>query len=73
MAFFADTAFENVYPLAQLFTDLGLNAVGRYNWITPDQYNEAHSSLNGGFTYQGVHYTGDQSAFHRCRRQLPHP
>ncbi len=62
MAFFADTAVENVYPLAQLFDDLSNNVVGRYNWITPDQYNEAHSSLNGGFTYQGVHYTGDQSA-----------
>jgi len=62
MALFSDTALENVYPLAQLFTDLNNNTVGRYNWITPDQYNEAHSSLNGGFTYQGVHYTGDQSA-----------
>ena len=62
MAFFADTAVRNVYPLGQLITDLSSNAVGRYNWITPDQYNDAHSSLNGGFTYQGVHYTGDQSA-----------
>ena len=62
MAFFNDTAFENVYPLAQLFVDLNNNTVGQYNWITPDQYNEAHSALNGGFTYQGVHYTGDQSA-----------
>jgi len=62
MALFSDTALENVYPLAQLFVDLNDNTVGRYNWITPDQYNEAHSSLNGGFTYQGVHYTGDQSA-----------
>jgi hypothetical protein len=62
MAFFADTAVQNVYPLAQLFTDLNDNTVGRYNWITPDQYNDAHSSLNGGFTYNGVHYTGDQSS-----------
>lgn len=62
MALFRDTALENVYPLAQLFDDLNDNAVGRYNWITPDQYNEAHSSLNGGFTYRGVHYTGDQAA-----------
>ena len=62
MAFFADTALQNVYPLAQLFEDLNNNTVGRYNWITPDQYNDAHSSLNGGFTYQGVHYTGDQSS-----------
>src|SRR5690242_10264766 len=62
MAFFADTATANVYPLAQFFLDLNNGTVGRYNWITPDQYNDAHSSLNGGFTYQGVHYTGDQSS-----------
>lgn len=62
MAFFADSATKNVYPLSQLFTDLNSNSVGRYNWITPDQYNDAHSSLNGGFTYNGVHYTGDQSS-----------
>jgi hypothetical protein len=62
MAFFTDTALENVYPLAQLFLDLAHHTVGRYNWITPDQYNDAHSSLHGGFTYQGVHYTGDQSS-----------
>jgi phosphatidylinositol-3-phosphatase len=62
MAFFADSAVKNVYPLPQLFEDLSNNTVGRYNWITPDQYNEAHSALNAGFTYRGVHYTGDQSA-----------
>lgn len=61
-AFFADTATENVYPLSQFFLDLANGAVGRYNWITPDVYNEAHSSLNGGFMYHGIHYTGDQSA-----------
>ena len=62
MAFFTDSAVRNVYPLSQLTTDLSSNAVGRFNWITPDQYNDAHSSLTGGFNYQGVHYTGDQSA-----------
>jgi phosphatidylinositol-3-phosphatase len=62
MAFFADTAVQNVYPLAQFFTDLNNHAVGQYNWITPNQYDDAHSSLIGGFTYNGVHYTGDQSA-----------
>ena len=45
--------------------DLNNNTVGRYNWITPDQYNDAHSALNGGFTYQGMHYTGDQSSVAR--------
>jgi phosphatidylinositol-3-phosphatase len=59
MAFFTDTALQNVFPLAQLFVDLDNNAVGQYNWITPDQYNDAHSTLNGGFTYNGTNYTGD--------------
>jgi hypothetical protein len=59
MAFFTDTLVQNVYPLAQLFDDLNHNSVGRYNWITPDQFNDAHSTLTGGFTYQGTHYTGD--------------
>jgi hypothetical protein len=61
MAFFADTALQNVYPLAQLFTDLSGNAVGQYNWITPDQYNDAHTALNGGFFYHGIQYTGDSA------------
>jgi hypothetical protein len=61
MAFFADTDLQNVYPLEQLFDDLNNNAVGRYNWITPNQYNDAHSTLTGGFTYNGVHYTGDSA------------
>jgi hypothetical protein len=61
MAFFTDTQLQNVYPLAQLFDDLNNNSIGRYNWITPDQYNDAHSSLNGGFTYNGTHYTGDSA------------
>ena len=62
MAFFADTATQNVYPLAQFFTDLAANTVAQYNWITPNQYDDAHSSLSGGFTYRGVHFTGDQSS-----------
>jgi hypothetical protein len=49
-------------PLQQLATDLANNTVSRYNWITPDQYNDMHSSLTGGFTYNGVFYTGDQAA-----------
>ena len=62
MAFFTDTYNQNVYELNQLFTDLANNTVGRYNWITPNQYNDAHSALSGGFTYHGNHYTGDQAA-----------
>lgn len=62
MAFFADSDVENVYPLAQLFSDLTNGMTGRYNWITPNQFNDAHSALNGGFTYQGTHFTGDQAS-----------
>ncbi len=49
-------------PLGQLATDLANNTVAMYNLITPDQYNDMHSSLTNGFTYNGVHYTGDQSS-----------
>ncbi len=46
-------------PLEQLATDLTNNTVARYNVITPDQYNDMHTALSGGFTYNGTHYTGD--------------
>ena len=49
-------------PLQQLASDLAANTVGRYNLITPDQYNDMHSALSGGFDYNGTHYTGDQAA-----------
>jgi phosphatidylinositol-3-phosphatase len=49
-------------PLQQLQTDLTNNTVAQYNWITPDQYNDMHSNLTGGFTYHGVTYTGDQAS-----------
>jgi hypothetical protein len=62
MAFFSDSAIANVFPLDQLFADLADGAVGKYNWITPNQFDDAHSALTGGFTYQGVHYTGDQAS-----------
>jgi hypothetical protein len=60
--FFTDTQNQNVYPWTQFWTDLANNAVGRYNWITPDEFNEMHSYLPGGFNYQGVQYTGNQAA-----------
>ena len=44
-------------PLQQLQTDLNNNTVAQYNLITPDQYNDMHSSLNTDFTYNGVTYT----------------
>jgi len=61
MQFFTDTQNMNVYPLAQFWTDLANNAVGRYNWITPNQNNDMHSGLSS-FTYQGVQYSGDPAA-----------
>jgi hypothetical protein len=36
-------------PLQQLAFDLQNNRVADYNWITPDQYNDQHSGLTGGF------------------------
>lgn len=64
MAFFADTADQNVYRLSQLTTDLNNNTVGKYNWITPNQYNDMHSPLSTNFTYDGTTYTAgsDQEA-----------
>jgi phosphatidylinositol-3-phosphatase len=58
MAFFADTATQNVEQISQLQSDLNNNTVGRYNWITPDQYNDMHSTLSGNyaFTYNGITY-----------------
>jgi hypothetical protein len=60
MAFFTDTnggddpttanPLSHQYaPLQQLFIDLANNNVADYNWITPDQYNDMHTSLTGGF------------------------
>jgi hypothetical protein len=42
-------------PLQQLEEDLEHNRVADYTWITPNQYNDMHSTLTGGF--QGK--TGD--------------
>jgi len=66
MVFFTDTnggndtspanPFSGQYaPLQQLLTDLANDSVADYNWITPDQYNDMHTGLTGG--YKGL--TGD--------------
>ena len=66
MVFFTDTNGGNnatptnplsthYAPLQQLLTDLANDTVADYNWITPDQYNDMHSGLAGGF--EGL--TGD--------------
>ncbi|MEI6076593.1 MAG: choice-of-anchor D domain-containing protein [Verrucomicrobiota bacterium] len=62
MAFFTDTQNQNVYALTNFLNHLTNNTIGRYNWITPDQFNDMHSALSGGFTYNGIAYTGDQAA-----------
>lgn len=72
MAFFSDTnggndttpsnpAAANYAPLQQLQADLANNTVARYNWITPDQFNDMHTTLANGFTdpRTGIQYTGD--------------
>ncbi|MDE2021264.1 MAG: phosphoesterase, partial [Patescibacteria group bacterium] len=46
-------------PLQALERDLTKNKAGKFNIITPDQYNDMHTELSGGFTYNGIHYTGD--------------
>jgi hypothetical protein len=45
----ANPLSHNYAPLQQLFTDLAGNTVADYNWITPDQFNDQHTALKGGF------------------------
>jgi phospholipase C len=58
MLFFSDTNGGNnasnparfhYAPLQQLYADLTNNTVPRYSWITPDLYDDMHSSLPGGY------------------------
>jgi phosphatidylinositol-3-phosphatase len=60
MIFFTDTSGGNdtttanplrlqYAPLQQLFTDLENNTVADYNFITPDQFNDQHTTLAGGY------------------------
>jgi hypothetical protein len=46
-------------PLQALQSDLENHNVAKFNVITPNQFNDMHTQLSGGFTYNGVHYTGD--------------
>ena len=39
--------------------DLENDTVAQFTVITPDQFNDMHTGLSGGFTYNGVTYTGD--------------
>src|SRR5262249_40805631 len=45
----ANPLSQNYAPLQQLFVDLAQNTVADYNWITPNQFNDMHTALNGGF------------------------
>jgi phosphatidylinositol-3-phosphatase len=51
----ANPLSSNYAPLQQLFTDLASETVAEYNWITPNQFNDMHTALTGG--YKGL--TGD--------------
>jgi phosphatidylinositol-3-phosphatase len=64
MAFFSDSnASPNAgLTFSRLQADLQNDTYAQYNWITPNQYNDMHSPLSGGFTYQGTLFTGDQAA-----------
>ncbi len=62
MEFFTDTQNRNVYPLTNFWADLAANKVGRYNWVTPNSFNEMHSHLPRGFTYHGTLFSGNQAA-----------
>ena len=48
-------------PLQQLLNDLQTNSVANYNWITPDQFNDMHTTLAGGYVPLGggATLTGD--------------
>jgi hypothetical protein len=48
-------------PLPDLANDLTNGTCAQYNVITPDQYNDMHTALTSGFTYNSVHYTGDSA------------
>jgi len=50
---------HNYAPLAQLATDLTDNTCAQFNVITPDQFNDMHTALSAGLTYNGTHFTGD--------------
>ncbi len=53
----ANPLSQQYAPLQQLFTDLDNDTVADYNWITPNQFNDMHSTLAAG--YKGL--TGDSA------------
>jgi hypothetical protein len=55
------TAVAHFSPIQQLPLDLANNTVARYNWITPNQYDEMHSPLPDG--YKGL--SGDAASIRK--------
>jgi len=55
----ANGSVSHYAPLQELAADLASNRVARYNLITPNEYNDMHTPLRNGFTYQNTHYTGE--------------
>jgi hypothetical protein len=53
----------NYAPLQQLQADLNSNAVGKYNWISPNQFNDQHTALTGGYkpSFSATTLTGDSA------------
>ena len=50
----------NYAPLQQLALDLANKTVADYNWTTPDQYNDQHSTLANGYgQYPNIPSTSD--------------
>ena len=45
----ANPLAHNYAPLQQLFVDLTNHTVADYNWISPNQFNDMHTALKGGF------------------------
>lgn len=47
----SNPAISHYAPLEQLTSDLANNTQAQYCVITPDQFNDGHTSLSAGFTY----------------------
>jgi len=45
----ANSLSSHYAPLQQLAIDLENDTVADYNWITPNQYNDMHTALSGGY------------------------
>ena len=50
-------------PLQQLLNDLQANTAAQYDWITPNQFNDMHTTLTGGYIPLGggATLTGDDA------------